>query len=1140
MRKIILIVAILSFQLSLFSLIINEENYDFELIERGEYSTFRINQDVIYSQITGAPAIPLKSVFIQLPEGKKINSVNVIPQDYETIQLSKQLLPVQRAFPLSYDKRVTFQEPIEQFYDTEVYPENQVFNFGSGQLGNTSIGYISFYSYRYFPKEFKIEIPENFKIEIEFEDDLNFEYYPGNYITNEILESLGISNREEEEIKYLIITPQDFFTCYEELLNWRYIQGVETYIETVENIENNYTGIDLQEKIRNFIIDIYETQVISFVTLGADVAYIPDRKFFAFDCEYGSYDDENDIPSDMYYSCLNGNWDANGNGIYGEDEDEPDYFPELFISRIPVVNVGEVEDYISRLIDYEKGIHPEYNKAGGFSMELWENSNSEICQHYIYDNYFPDYYEINFIFGEENTMENAYAVLNENQNIVQHTGHANRNALALEYGHILNSNIHLLNNDYGGIFYSIGCWSAAIDYNSIGENLVSSIGKGQLGFIGNSRYGWGAPSAPGFGFSEFFQKEFFKIIFWNGKTIVSEVNTLQKIPFIPYFSGTSVYKWIAYQLNALGDSYFNLFKDNPDEFDYTASIVVDSLHFVIYCDNIPVENVVITINDFQVRTDVNGEAKINAIGLEGTCFIYKYGYRTINFDITELIYEPLIGNISGIEEDGYLQGEELTITSTFYNPTFQQFDFYVEYEYNSDQVEVTSYENPENILDFSQVDLSPLDIRIKSTEETCQFPDGYEIIVEEKIYNQEDDELITQAAFVIKIKSPELIITSIQFEENSIEPGIEIPMSFTVTNNGSVAASGLVCNFSSDSDYITFEDDSFALFLYLPEGESTELSNIIYLSESAPEEFLGNFMIELLTSNNEQNYSFSKTFYLPVGEIGIFDDFEGELNWNFVTAWQTVGTYFYSEDHSFSCRPEFVGNYTAESPGFIYLPEMQLSFWYKYKMPMYGEDGVYFIMEYENEVDTLLFLGAGGALPADSDRDPLVYIESDWAEYIINLDETLIEDPDPGTTFTIKLIFKFAQEYEGFNQYATMDDIGIFIDDFCLNFVASNTSEEQEAEPEDYYFAVFPNPVCSNDFLNISFYISGASKVSASIYNIKGQLVQKIHNGNMGKGIQTLLWDGKDIYNRRVKSGIYFIKIDLGSKVISKKLLLIK
>ena len=121
-----------------------------------------------------------------------------------------------------------------------------------------------------------------------------------------------------------------------------------------------------------------------------------------------------------------------------------------------------------------------------------------------------------------------------------------------------------------------------------------------------------------------------------------------------------------------------------------------------------------------------------------------------------------------------------------------------------------------------------------------------------------------------------------------------------------------------------------------------------------------------------------------------------------------------------------------------------------------------------------------------------------------------------------------------------MDDIGIFIDDFYLNFVASNTSEEQEAESEDYYFAVFPNPVCSNDFFNISFYISGESKVSASIYNIKGQLVQKIHNGNMGKGIQTLFWDGIDMYNRRVKSGIYFIKIDLGSKFISKKLLLIK
>ena len=133
----------------------------------------------------------------------------------------------------------------------------------------------------------------------------------------------------------------------------------------------------------------------------------------------------------------------------------------------------------------------------------------------------------------------------------------------MEDGRINAANLSNLENEYGGIFYSIGCWSAALDYDSIGEALVMTEDKGQLAYIGNSRYGWGAPAASGFGFSEFFQKEFFKQIFWNDTTVISETNALQKLPFIPYFGGTSVYKWCAYQLNEVGDSYFNLINENP-------------------------------------------------------------------------------------------------------------------------------------------------------------------------------------------------------------------------------------------------------------------------------------------------------------------------------------------------------------------------------------------------------------------------------------------------------------------------------------------------------------------------------------------------------------------------------------------------
>ena len=1134
MKRISFICCLILYTL-LFGLEITISNTVSEIFEDRGFTKILV-EDSFFLQNEGEPAIPVKSIFFEIPADKQIKNVNFEGRDENQIILNSLIIPVQRNVPLSYKGEVPFiAEYREQGQGRGgVFPENLIHNFGSGSCGNTNIGYISYYTGTYKSTQNKFTYYEEITFDIELENDIRNENFRGSYVSEQVLKSLNIpSNSRTMDIKYLLITPESFVDEYETLLDFRRIQGVETFIETVENIEQYYQGIDLQEKIRNCIISKYEEHSISFVTLGADTDVIPSRIAFAFDCEYGLYDDENDLRADMYYSCLNGNWDADGDEIYGEEEDEVDFFPEVFVGRISANTEDEVTEYISRLIAYEKGEHEDYTKAGGFSMELWSGSDSEVCQQYIYEQYFPDFYSITLLYDDENTMENAYALMNQNMNIIQHTGHAGKTALSLEDGSIRTTNLYNLENEYGGIFYSIGCWSAALDYGSIGEALVMKEDKGQLAYIGNSRYGWGAPAASGFGFSEFFQKEFFKQIFWNDISIISETNALQKLPFVPYFSGTSIYKWVAYQLNEVGDSYFNLINENPEELDCSIEIS-DDLHFVVTSNVIPVEDVIITVGEEQTMTDNYGEAII--ANSDETAYLYKYGYKTVEINLSEYQPTPFIGDISG--NTLVSQGQTFWINSVLHNPTNENFNFSVEYEFDEDEIFISNVSYSSSVEANSNIDLNAVTGYILPIDESYQMERGKEIIVTQNIYN-ETLELVTESLIIFTILAPEVSLNFVVNPEN-ILPGSNVLFNYEFINSGDFTLDYLNINFVSGSEYFVFEETEAVFENSIPTGQTVTLENwIMIVSEDTPADYVGNYTIEFQVGINLGTYvfTFSEEIILPVGILSWSDDFEDGLNWDCPAEWQIVQTYAYSGESSFSCRPSETGTYTAIAPSFVYTQDLELSFNYKFKMPMYGNDGVFFILEYNDVVDTLIFLGAGGALPNDNGRSrtPETYIEGDWVEYNLNLDELILDELEVGTVLTFKLKFNYAEEIINFNQYGSMSEIGVFIDDFSLG-EGTQVDDEPEFEPGVLY--AFPNPVFSGEILNIAFSLSDQNDFSVKIYNIKGQLIKEIDHGNNQSGM--VYWFLKDENNKRVSSGLYFIKVKSGNIILTKKVVVIK
>ncbi|MBC8216277.1 MAG: family 16 glycosylhydrolase [Candidatus Marinimicrobia bacterium] len=84
----------------------------------------------------------------------------------------------------------------------------------------------------------------------------------------------------------------------------------------------------------------------------------------------------------------------------------------------------------------------------------------------------------------------------------------------------------------------------------------------------------------------------------------------------------------------------------------------------------------------------------------------------------------------------------------------------------------------------------------------------------------------------------------------------------------------------------------------------------------------------------------------------------------------------------------------------------------------------------------------------------------------------------------------------------------------------------------------YPNPF--NNEITIPLTIQKAINVDFSIYNIKGEKVITLVNGEISPEIHSLSWDGKNMGHQHVPSGIYLARMETTEFSKSQKLILLK
>ncbi|MBN2829510.1 MAG: T9SS type A sorting domain-containing protein [Candidatus Cloacimonetes bacterium] len=167
-----------------------------------------------------------------------------------------------------------------------------------------------------------------------------------------------------------------------------------------------------------------------------------------------------------------------------------------------------------------------------------------------------------------------------------------------------------------------------------------------------------------------------------------------------------------------------------------------------------------------------------------------------------------------------------------------------------------------------------------------------------------------------------------------------------------------------------------------------------------------------------------------------------------------------------------------------------------------------------------------------SDPDDFYPIPEHTAPYFLPVDWTLFTVNIPCTdTGQMRIAFNSI----------TAGPSMTFIDDVTAFVSLQNVSVDEEMNtPLNPVIQVsnYPNPF--NPVTTISYSIPENADLTLEIFNIKGQKIKTLVNSKVIAGEHTIVWNGTDLNNRTVPSGVYFYKLKAGTYTLTKKMALLK
>ncbi len=1068
----------------------------------------------------GRPELPVAFIRFALPDGMTASSASATVARVSVLPERFRIRPVQPQIPLSLPRIPEWIDPEPSVYESPApYPSMACRLMDTGNMSGHRVATVAVYPLQYSPLDGRLTLNESITVTLELERDTRVSRVPArrseradavvvgrvrDFVVNPYdVEAASTLTTRDDQVDYLIVTSSTYESLFQPLADWKEQKGLTTEIVSTSWIYANYDGVDNAEMVRNCIIDYYENHGTLWVLLGGDTNIVPARAAYAYNVGSGS---ENSPICDLYYSDLDGTWNGDGDSTWGEiTQDSIDLYADVYVGRAPVNSTTEASRFVTKVLTYEGSpagntLPTDYQENMLFLAEvLWTDpwTDHAICKNYIDDESVPGQfdpitklYETNGLLTKSRTMSN----LNAGQNITNHNGHAHYSVLCIGSSSLYRSDFDgMSNGDRQGIFVTIGCYPAAIDYDCIAEHWMNSPGGG-VAFVGNSRYGWGSPGGPGNGTSDRYDREFFSQLYNHGNDIIGVAHAAHKDVFVSEARTDGYTRYVLYELNLLGDPEMRIWSHEPSTatVNCPTSIPLSGEPFVVTIQNDDgaIEGVSIYLHNDEIdavfTTGADGIAEVDIDPtVEGALSMMVTGPDMLPHEETlTIVDQPLdttapdpIGTL--IAADPFDLGGLVELDWTGYVAP-SDFAYYKVYR------ESTPFADVSGLTPIASGLLVPDGTTLDDTTVSNAEPYYYAVMAGD-LWGNEDSLVDCVGPIAASVNAKVLLWDA---------------------DDGDMPFDGVNDTFSE-------EDGTEVPWLQTLDS----IGEFYIYSETLPEDLSPFDLIIYL--GGVINFG---GFNVPMS-----DDEAAQL-----IAFVDDGGSLYTEE------PNFGGQYKVNGT------ETTLDLWERFHctyamgngksignvQSLDGAtgtvmDGLYFTYDYQADPDQ--FISKVG--PDGEPGSALL-----WSDQSLECRGTHYVDPATGSHRYMIPVILGGMTGSGYPSTHLEYVTRILTD---LNLIGNTGVADASAALPNRLHQNAPNPFNPTTTISYAVGLEGAH-ARLAVYDVAGRLVSVLVDGPATAGNHLVVWNGKDSRGRQVSSGVYFVRAAIGDWEDSRKMVLLK